>query len=107
MSIYGGLILIILGALVYYGKCYFLVAGYNTLPKRKKEKFKEEGHLSNYMKSFRNMMWGAGFSILTLHLASYYLNINFPNHTKPIVFAVWIIPYIIYMNWKYRKILRD
>ena len=96
--IYAGLILIILGALIHYGKCYNLIAGYNTLPKEKKDRITKD-QLNILSRAMRNMSWGMGFSILAVHFAFDFFNINFP-HYVPIIIFGWAIPYIIYMRMK-------
>ena len=37
------IIFIILGIIIKYGKMYWLIAGYNTMPKEEKEKYDIEG----------------------------------------------------------------
>jgi len=100
--IFSVLLLIILGALIHFGKCYDLIAGYNTLPKEKKERIKKDGIIIKLSRATLIMSWGAGFSLLAEHFVFDYFNINIP-HFPLLIFAVWIFPTIIYLNWKYRK----
>ena len=95
---YGGLILIILGALIHYGKCYDLIAGYNTMTKEKKEKITKD-QLTKLSRAMKNMLWGMGFSLLAGYFAFNYFNVYF-SHFVPIIMAAWMIPYIIYMRMK-------
>ena len=37
------IIFIVLGILIKYGKMYFLIAGYNTMPREEKEKYNIAG----------------------------------------------------------------
>lgn len=53
-------IFIILGILIKYGKMYFLIAGYNTMPKEKKARYDIEGIAS----LFGNVMFGMALTIL-------------------------------------------
>ena len=45
---------IILGIIIKYGKMYFLIAGYNTMPKEERVKFNADGIAT----VFRNAMFG-------------------------------------------------
>lgn len=58
-------IFIVLGILIKYGKLYFLIAGYNTLPKEEKEKYDIEG-ISTL---FRNVM----FEMATMIFLGYFI----------------------------------
>lgn len=98
MVVYAGLMLIISGGLIHYGKCYNLIAGYNTLSKEKKDRMTKD-QLATLSRAMRNMLWGTGFSLLVVHFAFDYFNINFPLYIGIIVFG-WIIPYVIYMRIK-------
>ncbi len=55
---------IVLGILIKYGKMYWLIAGYNTMPKEDKEKYNIEG-IANV---FRNVMFGMALIIITGYL---------------------------------------
>ena len=52
-------IFIILGAIVKYGKMYFLLAGYNTMPKEEKAKY----DIDRMATLFRNVMFGMALII--------------------------------------------
>lgn len=54
------ILFIVLGILVKYGKMYFLIAGYNTMPKEEKEKYNIEGIAT----VFRNAMFGMALIII-------------------------------------------
>lgn len=54
------IIFIILGVLIKYGKMYWLIAGYNTMPKEEKEKYDIEGIAT----IFRNVMFGMALIII-------------------------------------------
>ena len=54
------ILFIVLGILIKYGKMYWLIAGYNTMPKEDKEKYNIEG-IANV---FRNVMFGMALIII-------------------------------------------
>ena len=54
------IIFIILGVLIKYGKMYWLIGGYNTMPKEEKEKYDIEGIAT----IFRNVMFGMALIII-------------------------------------------
>ena len=60
------IIFIVLGFLIKYGKMYWLIAGYNTMPKEEKEKYNIEG-IANL---FRNVMFGMALIIIFGYLIS-------------------------------------
>jgi len=60
------IIFIVLGFLIKYGKMYWLIAGYNTMPKEEKEKYNIEG-IANL---FRNVMFGMALIIIFEYLIS-------------------------------------
>lgn len=60
------ILFIVLGVLIKYGKLYFLIAGYNTLPKEDKEKIDIDGVAT----VFRNVMFGMALIIFLGILAS-------------------------------------
>lgn len=57
------LLFIIIGAGVKYGKIYFLMAGYNTLPKEEKAKYDIEGIAT----IFRNTFFGMALVLIRAH----------------------------------------
>jgi hypothetical protein len=67
------ILFIVLGILVKYGKMYFLIAGYNTMPKDEKEKYNIKGIAT----LFRNVMFGMGLTIT----AGYFIANKFENPT--------------------------
>jgi hypothetical protein len=62
--IVAAIIFIVLGILIKYGKMYFLIAGYNTMPREEKEKYNIEGIAS----LFGNVMFGIALIIVTGYL---------------------------------------
>ncbi|WP_452230472.1 DUF3784 domain-containing protein [Lacinutrix sp. MEBiC02404] len=94
-------IFILLGALIKYGKCYFLIAGYNTLTKEEKEKY----HIEGIATLFRDVMFGMAILIIIGYFASKWLeNANLQN----IFFYISIgigIPYLLIKSnsKKYKK----
>ncbi|NRD22021.1 DUF3784 domain-containing protein [Winogradskyella litoriviva] len=54
------ILFIVLGALIKYGKMYFLIAGYNTMSSEKKANYNIEGIAT----VFRNAMFGMAFIML-------------------------------------------
>lgn len=66
----GAIILITLGILIKYGKMHFLIAGYNTLPKKEKAKYDIEGIAS----VMRNALFGMALFIIIGYCISKYTN---------------------------------
>jgi len=60
MLIVVSIIFISLGIAIKYGKMYFLMAGYNTMPKKEQEKYDIKG-ITN---GFKNAMFGMSFIML-------------------------------------------
>lgn len=64
------IIFILAGALVKFGKMYFLIAGYNTLPKEERKKYNAAG--------IATVMWNglSGMAIIIIlgHFATVWLN---------------------------------
>lgn len=61
---------IIMGILIKYGKFYFLIAGYNTLPAKEKARYDIEGIAT----VFRNTFFGMALIILVGYFAGNLLN---------------------------------
>lgn len=85
------ILFIVLGILIKYGKMYFLIAGYNMLPKKEKEKYNIDGIAS----VFRNVMFGMAFIILVGYFSAKWLG-------NPMIlnYAFWTsliigIPYLL------------
>ena len=95
------ILFIILGILIKYGKMYWLIAGYNTMPKEEKEKYNIEG-IANV---FRNVVFGMALIIISGYLiAKWTDNSNIQNY------AFWTsmiigIPYLLFESnsKKYKK----
>lgn len=92
--IVAAIIFIILGALIKYGKMYFLIAGYNTMSKAEKEKYDIEGIAT----LFKNVMFGMAFIIII----GYFMAIWIEN-PKIQDYAFWIsmvigIPYLLFKS---------
>lgn len=85
------IIFIILGILIKYGKMYWLIAGYNTMPKEEKEKY----NIKAIANLFGNVMFGMAFIIFSGYLiAEFTENPNIQNY------AFWTsiiigIPYLL------------
>lgn len=92
---------IVLGFLIKYGKMYFLIAGYNTLPKKEKEKF----HIDKIATVFRNVMLGIGIITIVGHyIARWVQNPNIEDYAFWSSLAIGM-PYLIIESnsEKYRK----
>ena len=63
------IIFIVLGVLIKYGKMYFLIAGYNTMSKKEKEKYDIKGIAT----VFKNAMFGMAFMIIIGYFLSIFL----------------------------------
>lgn len=64
------ILFILLGAAIKYGKMYFLIAGYNTMPAAEKAKY----DIKRIATLFRNIMFTMGAFILMANLAAYYFD---------------------------------
>ena len=64
------ILFIILGILIKYGKMYFLIAGYNTMPAKKKAKYDIDGIAT----LFRNAMFGMALIIIIGYFAADWFN---------------------------------
>jgi len=95
------IIFIVLGILIKYGKMYFLIAGYNTMPKEKKEKYNIEGIAS----VFRNAMFGMALILIVGYFVS--KQSDNPNLESYFLFsAIGLgIPYLLLLSnsKKYKK----
>lgn len=94
-------IYIALGVVIKYGRMYWLIAGYNTMPKEEKEKYDIEGIAT----LFRNVMFGMAFILVLGYVAKRYF--DFPK-AEWIAFFVSVllgIPYLLARanSSKYRK----
>jgi hypothetical protein len=67
--ILAAIIFIVLGVLIKYGKMYFLIAGYNTMSKKEKEKYDIKGIAT----VFKNAMFGMAFMIIIGYCLSLFL----------------------------------
>ncbi|MRX64778.1 DUF3784 domain-containing protein [Maribacter luteus] len=89
--IVAAIIFIILGIIIKYRKMYWLIAGYNAMPKEEKEKYNIEG-IANL---FRNVMFGMALIIISgCLIAELTKNLNIQNY------AFWTsmiigIPYLL------------
>ena len=71
------ILFIALGVLIKYGKMYFLIAGYNTMSKKEKEKYNIEGIAT----VFRNGMFGMSLIIISgCLIAKFTENPNIQNY---------------------------
>lgn len=65
------LLFILFGILIKYGKMYFLIAGYNTMSKEKKQNYNIEGIAT----LFRNVMFGMALLIFIGYFFSWLVEI--------------------------------
>lgn len=88
------LIFIALGIAIKYGKMYFLIAGYNTMPKEKQEQYDIEGIAS----VFRNAMFGMALILILGYLLSKIL--DHKNLEVYVLFGAIIIglPYLLIVS---------
>lgn len=92
---------ILLGVLIKYGKCYFLIAGYNTMSEEEKEKY----NIQAIATLFRNVM----FAMAILIIIGYFASKWFENSSLQNIFfyaALFIgIPYLLIKSnsKKYKK----
>ena len=89
--IIAAIILILLGALIKYGKMYFLIAGYNTLPKEEKNKYNVDGIATVLW----NGMLGMALILILGHFIAKWL--DYPQVGTYAMFGALIIgiPYIL------------
>ncbi|CAA0234212.1 DUF3784 domain-containing protein [Tenacibaculum maritimum] len=95
------ILFIIFGILIKYGKIYWLIAGYNTIPKEQKDKY-NIGGIANV---FRNLMFGMAFIIFSGYLiAKWKDNSNIQNYAFGISILIGI-PYLLLESnsKKYKK----
>ncbi len=94
-------IFIILGIIIKYGRMYWLIAGYNTMPKEEKEKYDIEGIAT----LFKNVMFGMAFILLLGYAATRYF--SYPKAEWIALFGAILlgIPYLIVRanSKKYRR----
>ena len=90
-SIIVALIFVLLGALIKYGKMYFLIAGYNTMSKKEKNKYNVDG-LATVM---WNGMLGMALLLVLGHFTAKWL--DYPQIETYAMFGALIIgiPYIL------------
>lgn len=85
------IIFIVLGVLIKYGKLYFLLAGYNTMPKEEQAKY----DIESIATVFRNVMLVMAFALI----AGHYLSIWLENETiSTIIFYGTLlvgVPYLL------------
>jgi cytochrome bd-type quinol oxidase subunit 2 len=85
------IIFIVLGVLIKHGKMYFLIAGYNTMPKEEKTKYNIEGIAT----VFRNSMFGMGLIIIIGHFTAKWLEDPQVEIISLIVSIIIGIPYLL------------
>lgn len=99
--LYLGIFLTLLGIVIKHFKLYFLIAGYNTMSKKEKEKVKIE----KVAILFRNVLIFIGLSLVIMSLATLY--IDNPEITNYLFFAI-ILGSVIFLlvksnSSKYKK----
>ena len=62
----------VLGAIVKYGKLYFLIAGYNTMAKSERDNYDIDGIAT----VFKNGMWGMALIISLFEFLAAYFNLK-------------------------------
>ncbi len=88
------ILFIVLGILIKYGKMHFLIAGYNTMPKVKKEKYDIEGIAS----VFRNAMFGMALVLIIGYFVSEEME-NPKIETYSLYIAIAIgLPYLLILS---------
>ncbi|WP_026966477.1 DUF3784 domain-containing protein [Algoriphagus terrigena] len=89
--IFTAILFFVLGALVKYGKMYFLIAGYNTMSSNEKDRVNVEAVAD----VFRNAMFGMALVILTGYMVSKFT--GDPSIQQTVFFAAIFIgmPYLI------------
>lgn len=85
----GAIILIILGILIKYGKMHFLIAGYNTMPKKDKTKYDIEGIAS----VTRNALFGMALIMIIGYCISKYAN---KPQVESIMVTIGAIVFVLY-----------
>ena len=101
ITLFVALFFIVLGILIKYGKMYYLIAGYNTLPPEEQKKYDIEGIAT----VFRNGMFGMAILMLIGYVVSLY-----KDDPKIQVYSLFIaivigLPYILVRtnSKKFRK----
>ena len=90
------LLLIILGVVMRSGKASFLIAGYNTMPKKKKDKY-DKNALSKFIANLNFII--AGFIIfIAVAIKFFSTNIKPIVNIGTILFVIVAIIAVIYMN---------
>lgn len=104
MLIVVALFFTVLGIAIKYGKLYFLIAGYNTMSKKKQEQYDIDGIAS----VFRNAMFGMAFIMILGYLISKVLHLHILE--VYLIFGALLIglPYLLVMsNSSKYKIKKD
>ena len=84
------LFFVVLGLLIKYAKWYFLIAGYNTMPKEEKENY----DIDSIATVFRNAMWYIGAVLVLVHyLARWSGNLDI----EDVAFFLAMIPGVLYL----------
>ncbi|MBD1261788.1 DUF3784 domain-containing protein [Maribacter polysiphoniae] len=98
------ILFIVLGILIKYGKMYWLIAGYNTMPKEEKENYNIEG-IANV---FRNAMFGMALIIIAgFFIAKLTENPNIQYYAFGISMIIGIPYLLIQSNSKKHKKNQD
>jgi len=97
------ILFIIIGAGVKYGKAYFLIAGYNTLPKEAKANYDIEGIAT----VFRNVFFGMAIAFIIVYFVSEWLNLPDIENVSFFAIILFGVGYLIFKsNSKRYKINR-
>lgn len=94
MLILVAIIFIALGIAIKYGKMYFLIAGYNTMPKEKQQQY----NIDSIASVFRNAMFGMALVLILGHLLSKI--ITYENLEMFVLFGALMIglPYLLIVS---------
>lgn len=85
------LLFILFGILIKYGKMYFLIAGYNTMSKGKKQNYNIEGIAT----LFRNVMFGMALLIFIGYFFSWLVEVPAIQMVTFIAALVIGVPYLV------------
>ena len=98
-NIVTGIFLIILGIVIKHGKMYILIAGYNTMPEKKKKNV----DISGFASLMRNCFVLMGLMIIVGHYTLFYLGLIKLTDFLILISILIILPILIIKGRKYDK----
>ena len=98
-NIVTGIFLIILGIVIKHGKMYILIAGYNTMPEKKKKNV----DISGFASLMRNCFVLMGLMIIVGHYTLSYLGLIKLTDFLILISILIILPILIIKGRKYDK----